>query len=214
MEPLIKPLSATAARVLGVLIEKELSTPEYYPMTLNALTNGCNQKSNRDPVMALQDSEVQDALDELYHQRLAGHASVAGSRSIKFRHAVSEHWGLNQKQLAALACLLLRGPQTIGEIKGRTTRLAEFDDLEDTAQTLRTLRDNEPSLLLQLPVQAGKKEARMIHLLCGEVDLEALESLEAPSSIPTRDLRHEMDYLQSRLEALESAFDAFRRQFD
>lgn len=214
METPIKPLSAIAARVLGVLIEKELSTPEYYPMTLNALTNGCNQKSNRDPIMALQESEVQDALDELYHQRLAGHASVAGSRSVKFRHAASEHWGLNRKQLAALACLLLRGPQTIGEVKGRTTRLAEFDDLEDTAQTLRTLRDNEPSLLVQLPVQAGKKEARMMHLLFGEVDVASLESSEAPAPPPKSDLRQDVEDLTARLEALEAAFEDFRRQFE
>lgn len=214
MESPIKPLSEIAARVLGVLIEKELSTPEYYPMTLNALTNGCNQKSNRDPVMALQESEVQDALDELYHQRLAGHASVAGSRSVKFRHAAAEHWGLDQKQLAAMACLLLRGPQTIGDIKGRTSRLAEFEDLDDTADTLRSLRDNDPSLLVQLPVQPGKKEARMAHLLFGAVDVEALESEATPAPPPKSDLRQELEDVQARLEALESAFEAFRRQFE
>ncbi len=214
MESPIKPLSPIAARVLGVLIEKEFSTPEYYPMTLNALTNGCNQKSNRDPVMALQESEVQDALDELYHEKLAGHASVAGSRSMKYRHATAEHWGLNQKQVAALACLLLRGPQTIGEIKGRTSRLAEFADLDDVADTLRSLRDHEASLLVQLPVQPGKKEARMMHLLCGKDEVEVMASSEAPAPPPKSDLRQEVEDLTARLEALEAAFENFRRQFD
>jgi len=214
MEPRIDPLSVIAVRVLGVLIEKELSTPEYYPMTVNALTNGCNQKSNRDPVMALQESEVQDALDELYQHKLAGHASVAGSRSMKYRHAATEHWGLDGKQLAALACLLLRGPQTIGEIKGRTSRLAEFEDLDDTADALRALRDNDPPLLVQLPVQPGKKEARMMHLLLGAVDVEIMESQVAHAPIPKSDLRQELEDVQARLEALEAAFEAFRRQFE
>lgn len=207
-------LSPIAVRVLGVLMEKELSTPEYYPMTLNALTNGCNQKSNRDPVMALQESEVQEALDELYHEKLAGHASVAGSRSMKYRHAAAEHWGLNEKQRAALACLLLRGPQTIGEIKGRTSRLAEFEDLDDTADTLRSLRDNDPSLLVQLPVQPGKKEARMTHLLSGEIDLEIMESSAAPSPPPKSDLRKELEDVKERLARLEEEFERFRSQFE
>lgn len=214
MESDLTPLSPIAIRVLGVLIEKELSTPEYYPLTLNALTNGCNQKSNRDPVMALQESEVQDALDELYHEKLAGHASVAGSRSLKYRHAVAEHWGLDQKQRAALACLLLRGPQTIGEIKGRTGRLAEFEDLDDTADTLRSLRDFEPSLLTQLPVQPGKKEARMMHLFSGEVDLDIMESSSAPSPPPTSSLRQDLEAVQARLSRLEEEFERFRSQFE
>ena len=214
MEDSFTPLSPIAIRVLGVLIEKELSTPEYYPMTLNALTNGCNQKSNRDPVMALQESEVQEALDELYHEKLAGHASVAGSRSTKFRHATAEHWGLDQKQRAALACLLLRGPQTIGEIKGRTSRLAEFEDLDDTADTLRSLRDFEPSLLVQLPVQPGKKEARMMHLLSGAIDVEALTASEALLPTPKSDLRQELEDVKERLAKLEDEFRTFRSQFE
>ncbi len=214
MENELTPLSPLAIRVLGVLIEKELSTPEYYPMTLNALTNGCNQKSNRDPVMALQESEVQEGLDELYHQKLAGHASVAGSRSLKYRHAVAEHWGLGQKERAALACLLLRGPQTIGEIKGRTSRMAEFEDLDDTADTLRSLRDHEPSLLVQLPVQPGKKEARMAHVLSGAVDVEELEASAAPAPPPKSALREELEDLKARFDALEEEFRTFRSQFE
>ena len=208
------PLTPVALRVLGVLIEKELSTPDYYPMTLNALTNGCNQKSNRDPVMELSEAEVQDGVDELFRHRLAGHASGAGSRAVKIRHAAAEHWGLHRKELAALACLLLRGPQTIGEIKGRTTRMADFADLEDVADALRRLRDQDPSLLAQLPVQPGKKEARMAHLLAGPIDLEALEAQSAPVAPPVSSMRLELDDMKARLEALEEAFDAFRKQFE
>lgn len=214
MDDSLSPLTPVALRVLGVLIEKELSTPDYYPMTLNSLTHGCNQKSNRDPVMALTESEVQDGLDELFRHRLAGHVSGAGSRADKFRHAAAEHWGLGAKEMAALACLLLRGPQTIGEIKGRTSRMAEFADLDDTADTLRRLRDHEPSLLVQLPVQPGKKEARMAHLLAGPIDLEALETEAAPSAPPVSSMRLELEEMKERLEALEEAFEAFRRQFE
>ena len=214
MEDTHPPLTPVALRVLGVLIEKELSTPDYYPMTLNSLTHGCNQKSNREPVMALTESEVQDGLDELFRHRLAGHVSGAGSRADKFRHAVAEHWGLETREMAALACLLLRGPQTIGEIKGRTSRMAEFSDLDDTADTLRRLRDNEPPLLVQLPVQPGKKEARMAHLLAGPIDMDALETDAAPTAPPVSSMRLELDEMKERLEALEEAFEAFRRQFE
>ncbi|MDA0874272.1 MAG: YceH family protein, partial [Bacteroidetes bacterium] len=140
------PLTPIAVRVLGVLIEKDLTTPDYYPMTLNSLTNGCNQKSNRDPVMELSEAIVQDGLDELIRHRMAGHASGAGSRAIKFRHAAAEHWQLSQPELAVLSVLLLRGPQTVGEIKGRTGRMAEFDDLEQVAAVLRRLEERDPPM--------------------------------------------------------------------
>lgn len=213
---MFEPLSPEAIRVLGVLIEKELSTPDYYPMTLNSLTNGCNQKSNRDPVVAYQEGEVRYALEELQKRRLVGHASGAGSRAEKFRHAVVEQMGLNQKELAALATLLLRGPQTIGEVKGHTGRMADFDSLDDAADTLRALRDREESLVVQLPVQPGKKEARIAHLLAGEIDLEALEA-EAAAAAPTTSgtsLSEELEDIKARLSDLEEAFERFKAQFE
>ena len=213
---MFEPLSSEAIRVLGVLIEKELSTPDYYPLTLNALTNGCNQKSNRDPVVAYQESEVRYALEELQKRRLVGHASGAGSRAEKFRHAVVEQMGLSQKELAALATLLLRGPQTIGEVKGHTGRMADFESLDDTADTLRALRDREESLVVQLPVQPGKKEARIAHLLAGEVDIEALEA-EAAAAAPVASgssLSEELDDIKARLADLEEAFERFKAQFE
>ena len=212
----MKQLSAEAVRVLGVLIEKELSTPDYYPMTLNALTNGCNQKSNRDPVVAYEESEVLDALDELMKRRLAGRASVAGSRTIKYRHAVAEQMNLDEKQRAALATLLLRGPQTIGEVRSHTGRMAEFSDLDDAADTLRSLRDMEPPLVVQLPVQPGKKEARIAHLMAGEIDIEALEE-EAAAAAPTQpqsSIRQELDELRERVDELEAELRRFKSQFE
>lgn len=208
------PLTPVALRVLGVLIEKDLSTPEYYPMTLNALTNGCNQKSNRDPVMELSETIVQDGLDELIRHRLAGHASGAGSRAVKYRHAAAEHWQLGRQELAVLASLLLRGAQTTGEIKGRTGRMADFEGLDNAAAALHRLEGMDPPLCVMLPVQPGKKEARFAHLLAGPIDLEALAVEEGPVTVPVSSMRLELDEMKERLEALEEAFAAFRKQFE
>ncbi len=214
---MIEPLSPEAIRVVGVLIEKELSTPDYYPMTLNSLTNGCNQKSNRDPVVAYQESEVRYGIEELEKRRLIGHVSEAGARTEKFRHAVAENMGLTMEERAVLAVLLLRGPQTIGEIKSRTGRTADFSSLDATADVLRALRDREEPLVVQLPLQPGKKEARIMHLLAGEIDLEALEAEAAAQThhaASGSSLSEEIDDLKSRLTALEEAFDTFRAQFE
>lgn len=211
-----EPLSPEAIRVLGVLIEKELSTPEYYPLTLNALTNGCNQKSNRDPVVAYQESEVRYALEELQKRRLVGHASGAGARAEKFRHAMAEQVGLDERERAVLATLLLRGPQTIGEIRVHTGRMAEFASLDDAAATVRALQDREEPLVVQLPVQPGKKEARMAHLLAGPIDLEALEAESAAALPPASgsSLSEELADIKARLSDLEEAFARFRAQFE
>ncbi|NNF04020.1 MAG: YceH family protein [Rhodothermales bacterium] len=213
----MEPLSAEAVRVLGVLIEKELSTPDYYPLTLNSLTNGCNQKSNRDPVVSYEESEVLDALDELTRRRLVGRASVAGSRAIKYRHAIAEQMQLDQKQRAALATLLLRGPQTIGEVRSHTGRMAEFADLDDTADTLRSLRDMDPPMVVQLPVQPGKKEARIAHLMAGDIDVDALEAESAAAAVtaaPQSSIRQELDELRERVDALEEELRRFTSQFE
>lgn len=214
---MFEPLSPEAVRVLGVLVEKELSTPEYYPLTLNSLTNACNQKSNRDPVVAYQESEVRYAIEELEKRRLIGHVTGAGSRAEKFRHTLAESMGLSERERAALAVLLLRGPQTIGEVKGRTGRMAEFESLDDAADVLRALRDREEPLLVQLPLQPGKKEARLMHLLSGEPDLEAMEAeaeAAAHSAGPTTSLTEELHDIKQRLSDLEEAFDRFKQQFE
>ncbi|MFT5141841.1 MAG: hypothetical protein ACI80V_001931 [Rhodothermales bacterium] len=202
-------------RVLGVLIEKELATPDYYPLTLNSLTTGCNQKSNRDPVVSFSESQTLAALDALLRAKLAGHSAGAGSRAEKFRHAVAEAWGLSVPERAVLSVLLLRGPQTVGELRARTARLHAFEALSEVEEILEALTTREEPLAFQLPRQTGKKEARFVHLLLGEPDLEALEAMaSAASGSPSTALTEDVVELRERLEALEKAFQEFRTQFE
>jgi uncharacterized protein YceH (UPF0502 family) len=212
---MFEPLSAEAIRVLGVLIEKELATPDYYPMTVNAVRNGCNQKSNRDPVVAFEVSEVTDALAELTRRHLVGRASGAGSRAAKYRHALAEQLHLNREQRAALATLMLRGPQTPGEIRSRSERMASMTAIEDTVAVLMTLMHLDEPLVTELPLQPGRKEARFTHRL-GQLQLDESDSATAPSNAvaaPTS-LRSELEVLRDRVDALESQFARFRSQFE
>jgi uncharacterized protein len=202
-------------RVLGVLIEKELATPDYYPLTLNSLTTGCNQKSNRDPVVNFSESQTFAALDTLLRAKLVGHSAGAGSRAEKFRHALAEAWGLSKPERAVLSVLLLRGPQTIGELRARTARLHAFEALSEVQEVLEGLTAREEPLTLQLPRQTGKKEARFVHMLLGEPDLEAIETMASIASGSTSAaLAEEVVELRERLEALEQAFQEFRTQFE
>lgn len=211
-------LDPVAVRVLGALAEKELATPDYYPLTLNALVTACNQKTGRDPVMQLSDDDALQALDALKRQRLAGTATGAGSRAVKYRHALAEAWDLGPAARAALAVLLLRGPQTVGEIKARTGRLHDFPTLEAVEETLDALAAHEPPLAAQLARQPGQKEARYAHLLAGPP--EAAANDDAPISYapagPDRvaELEATVADLQNRLDALEAAFATFRAQFE
>ena len=210
-----KVLSAEAARVLGVLIEKELSTPDYYPMTLNSLVNGCNQKSNRHPVVEYGEFDVRDYLDELQRYRLVGHASVAGSRSEKFRHATAQHYGLDTPDLALLASLLLRGPQTVGELRTHTTRMAAFDSIEEVSTRLDGLMAREEPLVMSLGRMPGQKGERFAHLLCGEVamdDVAAAGMLVQPAARSS--IAEELDEIRERLASLEEAFEQFKKQFE
>ena len=169
------PLTSTEARVLGALIEKEITTPEYYPLSLNALVNACNQKNNREPVMALDEVEVRQALHGLEDERLAG--PVRGdSRVPKFEHHMQEVFNFTRGEIAVVCVLLLRGPQTPGELRGRTERMYRFDELSDVQSVLQKLMTREPALAKVLPRQPGTKEARYAHLLSGDV-----ESFEAPT---------------------------------
>jgi len=160
-------LSATEARVLGALIEKEVTTPEYYPLSLNALTNACNQKNNREPIMALGEEEVRQALHGLEDDRLA--SAVRGdSRVPKYEHHLGEVFNFTRAETALICTLLLRGPQTPGELRGRTERMYRFDELSDVLSVLEKLSTREPALVKLLPRQPGTKEARYTHLLSGE----------------------------------------------
>ena len=153
-------LNEVEVRVLGSLIEKDITTPDYYPLSLNALVNACNQKSNRDPVMTLDEDAVRDALSSLQEKRLAGPASGADSRVTKYEHRLQEVFNFDRREMAVLCALLLRGPQTPGELRGRTERMYKFEALEDVQSTLQKLMQREPPLAKILPRQPGTKEAR------------------------------------------------------
>jgi uncharacterized protein YceH (UPF0502 family) len=163
-------LSAAAARVLGALIEKEVTTPEYYPLSLNALINACNQRSNREPVMDLDEEAVRLALHRLEDLRLGGRARSADGRVTKYEHWLGEYFNFSRAETALICVLLLRGPQTPGELRGRTERMHSFDELTDVAAGLQKLMEREPPLAAVLPRQPGTKESRYAHLLSGGVE--------------------------------------------
>jgi hypothetical protein len=176
-------LTAAQARVLGALVEKEITTPDYYPLSLNALINACNQRSNREPVMDLDEEEVRLALRRLEDQGLAGRARGSDGRVTKYEHWLGEAFNFTRSETALLCVLLLRGPQTPGELRGRTDRLHSFDEISDVLAGLQKLMEREPPLAAVLPRQPGTKEARYAHLLSGTVEsIAAAESAAAPRS--------------------------------
>ncbi len=218
-------LSAVEARVLGALVEKDITTPEYYPLSLNALVNACNQKNNREPVMNLDESEVRDALSGLQAHRLAGAAGGADSRVTKYEHRLQEVFNFDRRETAVLCVLLLRGPQTPGELRGRTERMYRFETLEDVQGALQKLMGREPALVKVLPRAPGTKESRYAHLLCGEVegdpsvlhgarkDGAASDGVVAdPGEIAS--VRSEVAELRREIEGLKAAFAEFRKQFE
>lgn len=211
-------LSADAVRVLGVLVEKSMSTPEYYPLTLNSLRMACNQKSNRAPVVSFTETDVVIALDELLSAHLAGHVSGGGSRAMKYRHAVAEAWQLSSAQCATIACLSLRGAQTIGEIKGRTGRLFQFDSLIDVESALNSLIDRTIPLAKQLPRSPGQKEVRYVHMLSGDLDpaesADASHAFGETSSAQESVENNEIADLRMELARLREEFEAFKQQFE
>jgi uncharacterized protein YceH (UPF0502 family) len=163
-------LNPLEVRVLGSLMEKEITTPDYYPLSLNALVNACNQKSNRDPVMDVDESAVREALYSLGEKGLAGPVSSAESRVTKYEHRMQEVFNFTRRESAIVCVLLLRGPQTPGELRGRTERLFSFDDLADVQSTLQRLVQHDPPLAKMLARQPGTKEARYVHLLAGDAE--------------------------------------------
>jgi uncharacterized protein len=215
-------LTETEVRVLAALIEKQITTPEYYPLTLNALIAACNQKNNRNPVTSYSEMEIDEALFSLRDKNLAYVFHGSTSRVPKYKHVVPEVMHLSSPQVAALAVLMLSGPQTVGEIRTRGSRFHEFADLEEVEETLRALgaREGEP-LVMKLPRQAGQKEARFAHLLSGEPGLEQLT--EAPAERKARGgndaeriaaLEEAVQSLTQRMAELTTQFDAFKKQFE
>jgi uncharacterized protein YceH (UPF0502 family) len=204
--------------VLGSLVEKELTTPEYYPLSLNALVNACNQKSNRDPVMNLDEEEVREALRMLDKKGIAGPADNMVSRVSKYEHRLQEAYNFTRHEIALLAELLLRGPQTPGELRSRADRMHKFDDLGIVHSTLRKLMEREPPLVKVLPRQPGTKEARYAHLLSGDVeappDPAAAGVLVTSSAERIARLEDQVATLQSEVAALKQQLAEFRKQFE
>jgi uncharacterized protein YceH (UPF0502 family) len=212
-------LSEIETRVLGSLVEKELTTPEYYPLSLNALVNACNQKSNRDPMMNLDEEAVQDALRTLEKKGLAGPADNMVSRVSKYEHRLQEAYNFTRHETALLAELLLRGPQTPGELRSRADRMHKFDDLGVVMSTLQRLMRREPPLAKVLPRQPGTKEARYAHLLSGDVEAPPAETpspvvATGGSSERIAHLEEEVENLRSDFAELKQQFAAFRKQFE
>ena len=212
-------LNDIEVRVLGALVEKDITTPDYYPLSLNALVNACNQKNNRDPVMSLDEDSVRQTLHSLGSKRLAGPASGADSRVTKYEHRLQEVFNFNRRETAVLCVLLLRGPQTPGELRGRTERMYSFADLDEVQSALQQLMKREPPLVKQLPRQPGTKEARYAHLLAGDVQGwdAAPESQAAPISgdrMRIEQLEAEVGSLRKTVEDLKQQFAEFRKQFE
>jgi uncharacterized protein len=225
-------LNDVETRVLGSLVEKELTTPDYYPLSLNALINACNQKSNRDPFMTLDEDAVRNALRSLNQKELAGPADNMESRVTKYEHRLQEAYNFNRHEIAVLCELLLRGPQTPGELRSRAERMQHFDDLGIVQSTLRRLMEREPSLVKILPRLPGTKEARYAHLLSGDVQTYIAEppsgsataataapdtNSVAPSSVGSDRIAHlenQVAELQKDIADLKQQFAAFQKQFE
>jgi uncharacterized protein YceH (UPF0502 family) len=217
----VKILSEVETRVLGSLVEKELTTPEYYPLSLNALVNACNQKSNRDPVINLSENVVSQALRSLDKEGLAGPADAMDNRVTKFGHRLQEAFNFDRREIAILCELLLRGPQTPGELRSRAERMHRFDDLGQVQSTLQRLAQREPPTVKMLPRQPGTKEARYAHLLSGDVQTQAPKAVhEVAVTHSAADgerivrLENEVAALQKEVANLKQQFVAFRKQFE
>jgi hypothetical protein len=219
-------LNEVEARVLGALLEKEITTPDYYPLSLNALVNACNQKSNRDPAMNLDDDAVRSALRALHDNSLARSVSAADSRVTKYEHRLQEAFNFDRREAAIFCELLVRGPQTPGELRSRAERMHHFDDLSEVQSALQRLMNREPPLVKVLARQPGTKESRYIHLLCGDTEpvtspaereapaarRQSPEVANAGNALPH--LETEVAELRRDIADLKEQFAAFRKQFE
>jgi uncharacterized protein len=214
-------LTDTEARILGSLVEKQLTTPEYYPLTLNALVNACNQKSNREPVVSYDEKTVNDALENLRDRNLVYVFYGSTSRVPKYKHMLPSVYELEPSEVAVMCVMMLRGPQTLGELRGRTDRLYEFAGLGEVQETLDGLIRRDEPLVVKLERQPGQKEARFAHLLCGEIDVETIAAAHVPrmahgqaDAERIEKLEEEVSSLRSEVDAIRQTFDEFKKQFD
>lgn len=216
-------LTPVEARILGALIEKQITTPEYYPLSLNALINACNQKSNRDPLMHVDEPSAREALSELQEKGMAGLGTTPDSRVAKYEHRLQEVFNFSRQETAVLCELLLRGPQTPGELRTRADRMQHFDDLSVVQNTLQKLMQREPSLVKVLPRQTGRKEARYAQLLTREPGANGAEPEEGHFRAQAigpgddnrlSDLQNAVVELRKELADLRSQMAEFRKQFE
>ena len=213
-------LTDTEIRVLGSLVEKDITTPDYYPLSLNALINACNQKNNREPVTNLSEEEVRQSLSTLQEKRLAGPASGAESRVTKYEHRLQEVFNFTRGEIAVMCVMLLRGPQTPGELRGRTERMYHFETLDDLQSNLQRLIQKDPPLAKMLARQPGTKENRYAHLLAGEIEeaeVTRVEKALAPSASEAsriQSLEAEISELKTEIASLKQQFAEFRKQFE
>ena len=216
-------LTDIEVRDLGSLIEKDITTPDYYPLSLNALVNACNQKNNRDPGVTIDEDAVSHALATLQEKRLAGPGSGADSRVTKYEHRLQEVFNFDRREIAVLCVLLLRGPQTPGELRGRTERMYRFEALDDVISTLDRLSQREPPLVAVLPRQPGTKESRYMQLLSGDappaadvggVPSRALDHAISPAVDRLSHLENEVLELRREVSEIHQQLAAFRKQFE
>jgi uncharacterized protein YceH (UPF0502 family) len=214
-------LSVVEARVVGALMEKERATPQNYPLSLNATLNACNQKSNRHPVMALEETTVFRALEQLMAKGVVQRLVSDDARVLKYRQTFTDAVGLDDREAAAVCVLVLRGPQTPGEIRGRTERLCKFESLDEATETIYRLLNREPEpYVQQLPRQPGTKESRYAHLFSGEVEVELTEVVErAAVTVQAENermdlLEEEVRTLRDEMETVKAQFETFKQQFE
>ncbi len=207
-------LTAAQARVLGSLIEKEITTPDYYPLSLNALINACNQRSNREPVMDLDEDEVRQALHGLQDLRLAGPARGAEARVAKYEHWLGEAFNFSRAEVALFCVLLLRGPQTPGELRGRTERMHRFDEISDVLAGLQKLIERQPPLVAILPRQPGTKESRYAQLLTGPVESIPAAAAEPAVSSDAQAYEQRIAQLESTVAELQQQVAALQQKID
>lgn len=211
-------LTETEARIVGALVEKQLTTPEYYPLTLNALVAACNQKTNREPVVSYTETEVSKTLDDLRDKNLVYVFYGSTSRVPKYKHMLPQVYELNESETAVVCVLLLRGAQTLGELRERTGRLYEFSGLGEVNETLDNLIRRDEPLVTKLERQPGQKEARFAHLLSGEVVSYSPPARSASAAPAGNDrienLERELENLRSEFNLFRESFEEFKKQFE
>jgi uncharacterized protein YceH (UPF0502 family) len=215
-------LTDIEARILGSLVEKQLTTPEYYPLTLNSLITACNQKNNRDPVVSYDEATVSRALEDLRDRNLVYVFYGSTSRVPKYKHMLPSFYELEPAQVALVSVMMLRGPQTLGELRERSGRLHQFENLGEVRETLDKLMRRDEPVIAKLPPQPGQKEARFAHLLSGEINIEELAAASASARMSrspvdndrTSALEARVASLENEMAQMRQMFDDFRKQFE